>query len=477
MFNLGSGRIRIYNAPSPQQTIEELNEKVVQLTDRAEAVMAQADADGQPMTAEQQGVFDSCLEEADATRAEIARRERLIDSQAKLAIPRARQTIPVGAPVDDIVPPAAAARMVAPAAAGRSNISGGFLAGSSERTFGFRSMGEFAQKVKAAIRGNVDPRLVANAPSTYGNEGTGADGGFAVPPEYRASIQKKVMGEASLLSRCDQNLTSSNQLTVPIDETTPWQTSGGILAYWEAEAAQITQSKPKFDQATVRANKLAVLVPVTEELMEDSPALSSYLQSKVPEKMDFKINDAIINGSGVGQPLGILNADCLVEVDADGSQASNTITFGNIQRMYNRMYWPCRSNAVWICNQDAEAQLAAMGFPTAAAAVPVYLPPGGLSSAPYSTLMGRPVISTEACPVLGDVGDIIFADLSKYMALVKSGGIRSEMSMHLWFDFDTTAFRFIFRVGGQPWWKASITRTTGSNNELSCFTAISASGR
>jgi HK97 family phage major capsid protein len=76
--------------------------------------------------------------------------------------------------------------------------------------------------------------------------------------------------------------------------------------------------------------------------------------------------------------------------------------------------------------------------------------------------MGRPVIATQACPVVGDKGDIILADLSKYLTVQKVGGIRSETSIHLWFDYDMTAFRFILRVAGQPWWNAYITPASGT---------------
>lgn len=94
---------------------------------------------------------------------------------------------------------------------------------------GFTSLGDFAVAVmKGSGPGaEMDQRLRAAA-TTFGNEGTGADGGFAVPAEFRADIWKKVTGEDSLLSRCTPLQTGSNSMTIPKDETTPWQTSGGV---------------------------------------------------------------------------------------------------------------------------------------------------------------------------------------------------------------------------------------------------------
>lgn len=320
--------------------------------------------------------------------------------------------------------------------------------------------------------GTVDPRLIANAPSTYSSEGVGADGGFAVPPDFRAEIIKKVMGEDSLLARTDQQTTSSNGFTVPIDETTPWQTSGGVQAYWESEAGQKTQSKIALTEMTTKLNKLISLVPVTDELLQDASSLSSYLRTKAPQKMDFKVTDAIVNGTGVGQPLGFLRSGATIEIAPQSGQAADTIRYDNILDMWSRMYSGCRRNAIWLVNQDVEQQLMRMSFRDQTSDPhPVYLPPGGLADAPYGRLLGRPVIVTEAAPELGDRGDISLIDLSTYLSVTKSGGIRSDVSIHLFFDYDVTAFRFVMRIGGQPWWRAPVSRFNG-NNTLSCFVTL-----
>ncbi|MGE0724808.1 MAG: phage major capsid protein, partial [Alphaproteobacteria bacterium] len=77
----------------------------------------------------------------------------------------------------------------------------------------------------------------------------------------------------------------------------------------------------------------------------------------------------------------------------------------------------------------------------------------------------------EACSTLGDKGDLIFADLSQYMTLTKGQQIRTDVSMHLYFDQGLQAFRFTFRVNGQPWWGSSITPQFG-NQTRSCFVTL-----
>lgn len=334
------------------------------------------------------------------------------------------------------------------------------------RHHGFKHFGDFAKAVRVGSRpgAQVDQRLMAAA-TTYGNEGTGADGGFLVPPDFRTEIWRKVMDEDSLLSRVDKLVTERNAVTIPKDETTPWQNSGGVQAYWEGEGAPIPESKPSLGDETVRLNKLTALVKVTDEVLEDAPLLGSYLQSKAPSKMNAKINTAIVRGTGAGMPLGILGAGSLITVAKEaGPQTADTIYAVNVSKMWSRLYAPCRRNAIWLINQDCEPQLDLMAFvPGAASPVPVYLPPGGLSAAPYGSLKGRPVVPIEACSALGDLGDIILVDLLQYMGVTKGTDIKSDVSMHLHFDQSITSFRFIFRIAGQPYWGDSITPQFGSN--------------
>jgi HK97 family phage major capsid protein len=214
----------------------------------------------------------------------------------------------------------------------------------------------------------------------------------------------------------------------------------------------------------MRLNKLMALVPVTDELLEDAPGLDSYLRAKAPQKMQSKLNTAIVRGTGAGQPLGIMNAGSLVTVSKEsGPQTADTVVYPNIVKMWSRLYAPCRRNAIWIINQDIEPQLLSLAFlASASSPVPAYMPANGLSDSPFATLMGRPVVPVEACSTLGDVGDIMLVDFSQYMALTKGTDIRVDISMHLYFDQGLQAYRFTFRVAGQPWWGSTITPEFGS---------------
>ena len=75
-------------------------------------------------------------------------------------------------------------------------------------------------------------------------------------------------------------------------------------------------------------------------------------------------------------------------------------------------------------------------------------------------------ILVEQCRTVGDLGDIYLCDWSQYLVGQKSGsggGLQFAQSIHLKFDYDQTAYRFVFRVDGQPLWKSAITPLYGSN--------------
>lgn len=452
---LGALSIRM-DAPS----VESLQTKLLDLQEQAESIQAKADA-------ESRGLTDDERQQLSDNNDEFIRVESELEQRVSLASRATRLGRSLGRESD----PPEAEREAQPQNQRRRP---GGAGGVGDRVpaqprdtgnWGWGSFGQFAAAVRDASRngGYVDPRLVQNAPTTFGAEGVGEDGGFAVPPDMRAEIAEKVMGEETLIGRTDGLQSSSNTVTMPIDETTPWQTTGGVQAYWENEAAQFTQSKPLIEPVSIRLNKLTALVPITEELLEDAPALDTYLRRKAPQKMDYKVTDAIVNGIGAGQPLGILKAPSLVTIAKEGSQVADTVVFANINKMWSRMYAPWRASAVWLINQDIEPQLHGLSFPGSGTAVPVYLPPGGLSAAPFGTILGRPVLPTQACQTLGDLGDIILTDLNQYMTITKTGGIRTDTSIHLWFDYDMMAFRFILRVAGQPWWRTAISPANGAN--------------
>jgi HK97 family phage major capsid protein len=340
----------------------------------------------------------------------------------------------------------------------------------------FRTIGE---QMSAVVRagmpgGHIDPRLYNAA--TGLNETSPSDGGFLVQTDFSSELLQEVYATGLLAPRCRRISISGNSNGIKIngvDETSRASTrSGGIVGYWKDEAAQKTASKPKFRQIELTLHKLIGLCYATDELLADAAALEGFIRQAFAAEFGFLLDDAIIRGTGAGQPLGILNAGCLVTVAKEAGQAADTIVWENVVKMYARLFAGSRANSIWLINQAAESQLMQMAMSVGTGGVPVYLPAGGASQSPYATLFGRPVIAIEQCSALGDVGDIIFADFNGYI-LAEKGGIESAMSIHVKFDYDESVFRFVLRVDGQPVRASSLTPYKGSD-ALSHFVALAA---
>ena len=92
-----------------------------------------------------------------------------------------------------------------------------------------------------------------------------------------------------------------------------------------------------------------------------------------------------------------------------------------------------------------------------------FLPQTGLLGAPPATLLGIPIWWNEHFQTLGTHGDLVLCDLDGYYACEKVGGVKFDTSIHLYFDYGVTAFRWTFRLGGQPFLKNVLTPANGSN--------------
>ncbi len=323
----------------------------------------------------------------------------------------------------------------------------------------------FGEQLMAAYRaampgGKVDERLSTRAASGL-NETTPSDGGFLVQQDFVTELLKRTYETGILASKVKKIPISTNANGMKInaiDEDSRANGSrwGGVQTYWEGEADEITASKPKFRQMELSLKKLTGLCYATDELLQDAAALEAVIRQAFAEEFGFKIDDAILSGSGEGEPLGILNSGAIVTVAKETSQ-TDTITVENLIKMWNRLWSRSRANAVWYINQELEPYLYTLKIGDK----PVYIPAGGLSEKPYGTLFGRPVVPIEQCSAAGEVGDIILADIGQYL-LIDKGGIKSASSIHVRFLYDENVFRFIYRVDGKPIWTKPLTPYKGS---------------
>lgn len=400
----------------------------------ARALTDLAASQNRDLTEEEQGQFNALAEKIRQANAAIQREEMLALEEAGLA-------------AGGVVVPEGARITV------EENVA-------KDAKRGFQSKGEFYRAVaQAGLNRGLDKRLMigAAAPTTFSNEAGGADGGFAIPPAFSQDLWRLSLGENSLLPMTANTEVTGNSMIFPKDESTPWGGSGAQV-YWQAEAQQAAQSKVNIGVQTMVLHKLMGLVPVTNELVEDGFAIDSYLTPLLSDRITWKVNESILFGTGVGQPLGALTnagstgSPAIVQAK-ETSQATQTILPANITKMVQRLLVGELGKSIWIATPDILAPLEAMTI----GQFPIYLPNTNMEQSPYGMLKGRPLVLSEHAAAFSSQSDLSLLSLRGYRTITKAGGVQTDTSMHLFFDADALAMRIRFRMNGMPILSAPVT--------------------
>lgn len=338
----------------------------------------------------------------------------------------------------------------------------------------FNTLGEFLVAVsKAGKSSSFDKRLTyIPDDETSGvkdlNESVGADGGFLVPSEQRNTLMSVMAMGNIVRNRATVIPMSRREITIPVLDQTDTTAGvphlfGGINVFWQAEASEKTQSEPNFKQIKLVANKMVGYTRASDELLADSAvSLEAFLTGKMgfAGAMAWKEDYAFFNGTGVGQPLGILNSGVATTV-ARTEQAD--VTYTDLVNMEASFFSPS-NNGVWVASQSLKAKLMLMVDPSGqyifstASSIP-----GIATSAPSSTLLGRPIIFTlDQLPrtTTTSVGDLMLADFSYYLIGDRQNTTVESTKYDRW-RYDQTSWRAVHRVDGQPWLSAPITSVDG----------------
>ncbi len=350
----------------------------------------------------------------------------------------------------------------------------------------WKSLGEMAQAVyKATFRGNADPRLQSfhdgSEPGSKANaqgwvEGTkdllenvGASGGFLVPIEQRAELLQVPGPETVVQQRATVVPMRRRQIQWPaLDQTNTtagrpaWY--GGVLAKWTEEAASKDETEPVFQQINLVAHKLVTYTEASDELLEDSAvSLEALLGQLFRGSIDWYKEAAFVNGTGAGQPWGVIGAPATF---AQGRAAAGAIGIVDIINMLEHFHG---SNPVWLISRSALPSIMQLNGP---AGNPSYVFMPNARDGMPGTLFGYPVFWNEHCPLLGSRGDIGLYDFKMYL-IGDRQATTIDASKHYRFQYDLTAWRAVNRVDGQPWLRQPIYLQDGTT-QVSPFVVLDA---
>ncbi len=296
------------------------------------------------------------------------------------------------------------------------------------------------------------------------SESVPSEGGFLVPERLRSELLRVALESSVVRSRARVVPMDSLRVPFPAVDSTSNASSvfGGIIGYWTEEAAALTASQAAFSRVVLEAKKLTAYTEVSNEIISDSAiSFQAFIDEIFPEALAWYEDEAFLNGTGVGEPLGVLHGDnaASISVTKQAGQASTTIVWENIVRMYARMLPASLARAVWVANSDTFPELATMALSVGTGGAAIWINNG--VPGPPMTILGRPLVFTEKAATLGTVGDINLIDFGFYL-IGDRQVMSAKSSEHHKFQNDQTAFRIIERVDGRPWLASAITPKNGS---------------
>lgn len=415
-------------------------------------LLAGATKDKRPLTDDERGSSDRLTRQLQAIEAELLDHDRHApamdkpaDAGSAAAVVRQRQSGAgaAGRKFADLFPEAAA------------------------QPSPFASLGEYFAAVHGTVlTGAHDPRLAILAAM---NESVGSQGGFAVPAPLAAAWLDAGLESEVVRPRATVYPMVSDSLEIPSFDD--FDHSGGSIAgfkaYWTGELADQAVTEGKLRKLTLRAKKLLVATQVSNELLADGgQTFADQLEGKMSAAVSWTLDDRFLNGTGAGQPLGLLNDPALITVSKEASQAASTFVLENALKMYERLYPGGFARGVWVVNHSVIPQLYALHLKIKNVAGSENV---GGSLTPYFTiaadgamkLLGLPVITTEKTPALSSRGDVLLADFSQFAVGIRAD-ILLENSRHAGWTSDSTYYRAVLRVEGAGTWAKPLTPKAGS---------------
>ena len=322
-----------------------------------------------------------------------------------------------------------------------------------------KSFGDFL----VALRRNDEKRLhsVYGATKDLG-EGSGPIGGYLVPQEYSTSLLQVAAQQNQVYSRVQRVPVNRESGTYPaLDQFfTPTAGSGqtygagGIDVMKVKAGGTFQETEPSFTMLNWRVNKLGGITEVESELIEDSPfAIEALLRGLFGVAIAARNERNILRGSGIAEPMGILNAACTISV----SDATNArFTWTDVTKMYSR-FKSIGGSPVWIIHPSVWPDIMVM----ANGSDNVWQ--GNIGAGPGNNLNGYPIIVSEHMPQLGQTGSVLLADLSAYV-LFERAGLSIAYSDQVGFKQEVGTWRFRTRNDGKPWLMNAITLADPQGN-------------
>lgn len=303
-------------------------------------------------------------------------------------------------------------------------------------------------------------------------EASGVTGGYIVPPQFMNELLTIAAEDSFIEPRAKVVPMNTRTVTWPMLDITTVQASGttpyfgGILAQWQPEAATINESEPTFRQSEWTAWDLVLYTVASNQLLQDNGVnLDALLTQLFAQAVTWYKEYAFLQGKGAGSsmPLGIINAPATY---VQNRGTPNAFKLADAAAMLSHLQIRSWEDACWIMHQSVIPQLIQMVDNSSSNRLVWMNPvmPGqegpAASKLPQAFLNGLPIYFTEKVPSLGNKGDVMLVDWSRYV-IGNRLDLQIDVSDQFLFRTNQLAWRVVARCDGRPWLNNSITDAEG----------------
>jgi HK97 family phage major capsid protein len=233
--------------------------------------------------------------------------------------------------------------------------------------------------------------------------GTESEGGYLVPDEFEHTLISSLEAENIIRKHAHVFQTSSGSHKIPVVSTKG-------TATWIDEEGAITESDDAFGQTLIGAHKIATLIKVSEELLQDSAFdLESYFKKEFGRRIGNAEEAAFLTGNGTGKPLGILAATGGADVGITAASAT-AITADELIDLFYSLKVPYRKNAIWVLNDSTIKAIRKLKDQNGQ-----YLWQPALRDGEFDTVLGKKIFTSPyASEIAAGAKAIAFGDFSYY---------------------------------------------------------------